>query len=283
MRDKLIAVEFGWRGASEDSQDGTDLVALNGCIGETLRSIYEKKRKALLGSKYSLLEDELIPVRFPLTAPNSRSGFFPQESNPLDPLTLASESFGISIKEVFPVKRKPVSLYRRCKLSKLSENPASFKKVFESDSYYYTNSLNSFWKILPTIEELFSNTWYWKWEWCVPEKGGKALFMEARFYGIDAVVSPYPKSDFDGLAIEIILRPALPEKSRTARRRLCSNVFVCSNHSEYIDYLDGVQIPRTKISTPWSERVKSLGEGIVSIKEYLSNRKALQNPKKKTD
>lgn len=253
---------------------------LDGCIGET-NTFFLKKAKQKLqwlqktvgpgslssrpsASKMEVPEKDLetwVPVRFPLIRANSRTGKFASYEDPSDRLKLKYEGIFLPVSRLFLCKnRTPTSLYKRVLLG---SNP-DYKSLFESPKYYVTRSKGRCLQAVQELGQLYPHAWLWKREYTTRSGDSTHLFLEARFYGIDSVISIYDRTQFSGVAFEIITRDP---------RYACirSNVYVCSTHNNYISNIDGGPARSIiSIRSPWSV---SLTKGlqrpnIVSPQQY---------------
>lgn len=272
--DKLITVEYN---PTRIPQKEIDFSNFYGCVGETLEGLYNR---ALLPSDN--IRSREIPVRFPLIMANSQVATFWSRKNyaPTDKILFQEEGISLPARDVCRIKRPPISEYTR---RPLGNNEEVFQELFESDHYCSTFSLNTFLGVLHYLGERYSLGWTWKKEW--NQKVGNAklrsLFIEARFYGIDTAISIYNRKKIDGVVIEVIVRPWPSEKDYkegVRRTRFRSNVYLVSNCSEYIDYVDGVALKRTKIaSSNWSKKLAEVYQNLTTANEVLACRRNIEN------
>lgn len=246
---KLIAVEFSPKIIEERSP----LASFYGCVGETLDTMLSQEW-------YKEGLPKSIPVRFPLSMPNSSLTFHLRGRDVIDPYTLREEGVLINTHHIHPLDRTPVSLYKR---EALVYSKDCFSKLFESDTYSSTYNIQTFFEVLESLGRMYNNGWLWKKEWDnkMGDPTKKSIFIEARLYGIDSIISLYDKKTFGGVAIEVIVRP-WPRKDDSKAgikiSRLRSNVYIASNQREYIEYLDGIKIPRKNIAPnneSWSKAI----------------------------
>lgn len=277
---KLIAVEY-----SPSYAGGKKAVIspLFGCIGETrkdmlLRALANIERASREGGNPSNIR---VPVRFPLASPNSRLSFWMNDRDPLDPLLLREEGKMISPYDLHLVDRKPVSYYSGEKMTP----GAKLDRLFESERFLYTHSHAIMLAAVREASNHFSHVWTWKQEWS-GGGGPPPVFYEARFYGIDTVISTYDPHEMQGLAVEIISRP-WPDtelrKKGVLNIRMHSDVFLFSKGKEYISHIDGVEVKREGTNFPaLHKRLASLMKAgdALKVRSNLDKYKGSPEPKK---
>jgi hypothetical protein len=235
---KLICVECG-----PEPVNGSRKVRdtpLTGFVGETLEKYLHEKHN-----------EKKIPVRFPLTGPGSHVSLIRSDRDPLDPYTLALEGEYVSKSNLYVLKgRTPVSLYKRIPICKTED-------IFEKPVYFSVYGLSTFIEMINQLKRSYSWSWLWKLEKnaiaTTSHDKFKHVFLEARFYGIDSVITTYDGNKFRGVAVEIIYRPQPSAKMLEKGIRVlrtCSDLYLFSNTEEYISYIDGVNVPRERASGP---------------------------------
>lgn len=250
---KLVAVEYS-PVILKKSRKG--LTPIANTIGETFESYLERPA----------LE---VPVRFPLNAPGSFRRHLTEDRDSLSEIQLLQESVLVEPRYLHKVKKTPISLYEKIKVSDFSE-------LFEKPVYMPVYSLKKLREeIIPRLEAEYSHRWAWLKEWS--SDVAPTLFMEARIYGADNVVNTYARNKFSGVALQVIVRPT-PNKEHLEQgirslRSVC-DVFVYSNTTEFISYLDGVKIPKIEIGE--GAVLKRYKNYVFSAKEILEE---MRNPK----
>jgi hypothetical protein len=194
-------------------------------------------------------------------------------SYPVDTYTLEEEGIMLPAKNISPVNLTPISLYTR---TPFICSKVSLTNLLESNTYSSTYSLTTFLHSLKAVENYYGKAWWWKTEWDNETFKDPAVFIEARFYGINAVISLYDRSKFDGVAIEVTLKPLPSKENQEKGIKVCRfrrDVFLASNCSEYIDYLDGTDIKQSNILHPWGSCVAKRYAKLKRASEFVVSRK----------
>lgn len=231
---KLICVEC----APQPSQPGRkpNVTPLTGFIGETLEKYLSDKHT-----------NDMIPVRFPLIGPSSHVSLIRGDRDPLDPYLLSVEGELVSKSGLYVLRGKtPISCYTRTPM-------ADPDTLFERPTYMSTYSLSGLLKMLKGFRSKYSYSWIWKLEKNTQPRdlsaNFKHIFLEARIYGIDSVITTYAANKFNGVAVEVIYRPQ-PTKEMLEKGiyilRTCSDLHLFSSSEEYVSYIDGVSIARER-------------------------------------
>lgn len=234
------------------------ITPLTGLIGETLERYLHSDSK-----------ETQIPVRFPLAGPGSYVSLLRSDRDPTDPYTLAAEGEYVDKSGLYVLKdRVPVSLYTRVPICDTLD-------LFEKPVYFSTYSLSKFFSLTSSLRGAYQWEWVWKLEKLATNKGTddkfKHIFIEARFYGIDSVITTYDSNRFRGVAVEIIYRPqATPEMIEKGIRvmRTCSDLYLFSNTDEYLSYIDGVSVSRERAEGPHT--IKSRYANFITPKQASS-------------
>lgn len=249
--DKLIAVEFSPSLPIKDR----GLFPLFGCVGETLQSLFVRARDPIHGGG-------IVPVRFPLLGPNSRTRMLSGTVDPLNPLHFLEEGVELRIQDVHPLKQTPVSLYKRLLLGE-DFRGKDFRDLLGAECYLSTHSKTVFVGSLAAVEQEYPYGWVWKREW-VAGLGSKvmpALFVEARFYGMDVAINAlYDEDNFDGVVIEVIVRPWPTDADAMegiTLSRLRSDVYLVSSRLDYITHIDGAEIMREALPSQWRKKLRN--------------------------
>ena len=230
--DSLISVEY------VPKKEKHCVQPLSGCIGETLSSFLKTNRKS---------DRKTIPVRFPLVGPNTHKYKIHSGMNNLCAYQLEIDGVDIVLKDICVLENKiPISLYKRISM----REP---QYLFERPVYMSTFSHKGMLGLLETIKSTYSKNWVWRLD-SVETTSSRTgahppVFVEARVYGINNVISTYNKKKLDGVALEIIYKPWPSKKlmaSGTQVLASCSDVYLFSNSDEYIDYVDGVNLRRER-------------------------------------
>jgi hypothetical protein len=210
---------------------------LTGFVGETLERYLRKGH-----------DQVRIPVRFPLLGPGSHVSLIRSDRNPSDPYQVSLEGDLIKKSNLFVLKdRTPVSMYKRVKMCVPSE-------LFEKPTYMSTYSLAKFREMLLNAGDIYPWSWVWKLEKdtirAANPQSEQHIFIEAKFYGIDAVINTYDANKFRGIAIEVVYRPQPTQEmiSKGIRvLRTCTDLLLFSNSDEYISYIDGTTVNRERM------------------------------------
>ena len=227
---------------------------IDGAVGETFEHYLTSKRYA---------KDDLIPVRFPLVAPGSYRKLLYNNRDPYDEAHFLSESVLVRKDWLHRVRRVPVSLYSEVRGKLPSE-------LFEKPEYVRFVSRDKFFEALKALNSIYPHVVAWKREW---KNERLPLFVEARIYGIDTVINTYDPRKLSGAAVQIILRPApteAHEKAGIKVQRCISDVILFSNSSEYVSYLDGVDIKRESMSYG---KLMERYNGTLTAKQYTANKR----------
>jgi hypothetical protein len=235
---KLIAVEYS--PVTLERKGKPKLPVLVGAVGETYQHLLERA--------WSRGDD--APVRFPVACPGGRL-LRNRNDNPQSLMTFLEQSIDLPGISLFPIKdRKPLSEYTKIETADLQ---TLGDRLFERPNYASMSSLGQFMGALRQLTSRYQHGWAWKTEWKANTQGeiARPVFLEGRFYGIDAVIPTYDPNKLRGLVVEVIYRPfptkALRE-SGIKRLRVRSDVYIISSGTEYINHLDGVSLKREEFA-----------------------------------
>ena len=247
---KLVSVEYS--PTPDRRSRSINSNPLWGAYGETFEHFLGTKPK------------ELIPVRFPLVGPGSYRRLLYNKVDPLDEYHFRTESLLIRRSDLYQVDKVPVSLYKK-------DNSAKLNKLLESNTYVQFFSKDKFLSVLDTkIAKLFPKAWSWKTE--NVNRDLRSVFVEARIYGINTIITTYNPRKFNGVAVQVISRPFPNQNELKEGIRVCrcvSDVTIHSNTDEYVTYLDGEKIKRQKASA-----VAKLYSSLVTPAQLVAERKA---------
>jgi hypothetical protein len=254
VENKLICVECA--PVSVPGQRKPVSTPLTGFVGETFERYLKRDSRGH------------IPVRFPLLGPGSHVSLIRNDRDPLDPQQLHLEGEMLDPSSLYALPRKvPLSLYTRVPMG-------DFGALVERPEYMSTYSLSEFHSLLANAFNSFGHSWTWKIEKLAAEMTyplHKHIFIEARVYGIDSILTTYGGRAFGGIALQVIYKPQ-PTKQMLDQGirvlRTCSDLLLFSNTEEYISYIDGITIQREQASPPsLRQRYK---DGYISPKEATS-------------
>lgn len=250
-----------------------ELEYLSGCVGEVIEEDFLAAKE--VAEKKEIYA--LVRTRFPLNGSSSR----------IDRRTIDNEdSFNkeatyISIKSLYKTDKVPVSKYQRHKYNK-DLGQEQFTNLFEAAHYIYVRNIYEICSIAKQLRDyLLPHGWFWKKEWDVQRSDSidvcsQFVFVEARFYGIDSVLGVYNKNKLSGVVIELIVhkmrKTSLRKSYFSSLDSVYSNILVAANTKEYVEYLDGVNIPRTRL-TNWNTKINTLLSKTVTPKEWLTIRR----------
>lgn len=237
---KLVAVEY----APTDPGTGKRPPAnpLAGLTGETfdriLKGAINTAKKGLM-----TLKQGVVPVRFPLAAPNGRVILDRGQNDPLDLEVLKSEAIMLPVTELFRADRTPLSLYER----RIARNIADLDELTDSSHYLVLPGKDSALRFLYEASKKYSRMYVWKRETVDNPNEPPPVVIEARLYGLDNLLPVYDARAISGAAFEIISRPwptAQERKAGIVAARFRSDVYLLSKGEDYIRYLDGVELQR---------------------------------------
>jgi hypothetical protein len=207
-----------------------------------------------------------IPVRFPLVCPNTCSEKYPNERRADDPLHLEEEGVLLPARHLYPVKRTPLSLFKRLVYH---HGISDFGALLGDDVYFSTHSRDKFFAGIKALEKMFPLCWTWKEELTPSKKGGAPnVFLEGRFYGGDNAVGMCRGGELQGVVFEVIFRRI--DYCRTRR-----NVYLCANGDDGITYIDGVQATKPPKSVPgaWSQTLRKSWAKMLTFKDAAKYRR----------
>jgi hypothetical protein len=267
--DSLVTLEY----CPHDVNDvnNRELQYLSGHMGEALRSEYESKLKRGGG---------MVTVRFPLLFPNSDIGISGKSAVP-EKLRILSEGLPLHTTDLYAAGKTPVSRYDRVLLHG-DEGHHRFAELMEQPRFLYTHNREILSRTLEVLAAHYDKAWVVKKEWKASE-GFLSTFLEARFYGPNTVIATYDKNATDGVVVAIKVRNISQEK-KPPRQRYRWDVYIVSGQEEYISYLDGDKLDRTRVSNWWPTLHKTYFERMHTPKQIREIRlQALVKGKEKEE
>lgn len=208
---------------------------LGGAFGEVLESeLIRSKKKATKNKNQAMM------VRFPLLTPWSRVGIMPNWG--CGELDVREEGLLIPVRALQPIDKTPISQYKREQLSITTSFSEMFSRTYDKPIYLSSYNKNIL-RLLKSLSERHSlSGWYIKHELTSFQEGqvDNPVFLEARIYGIDCLLGAFNRKRNEAVVVEVLARDM-------KYPRFMSNTYILGLRRDYIDHLDGVDVPRMKV------------------------------------